>query len=132
VPPPVIDEIQHLEQEFKREEGREKAFREDVLRGIHRLESKVGILQKQVPTKAKAAWHDLTLRIVRVFSFAFIASFIPLVSGLGAFPNMSTVRAAAWAAVVAGMAAVLKVMQASVTKDEEPFLDKGIFGEKTS
>ena len=32
----------------------------------------------------------------------------------------------------AGMAAVLKVLQASVTMDEEPFLDKGLLGTKTT
>lgn len=44
----VIDELQHLEREFKREEDREKDFREDVLKGIHRLESKIGTLEKRV------------------------------------------------------------------------------------
>ncbi len=121
----VMDPVQHLEQEFKREEKRESDFRKDVLKGIHRLETKVGALEKRVPRKAQSAWHELTLRIVRVFSFAFIASFIPLVSGLGAFPNMTTAKAAAWAALVAAMAAVLKVVQGAVTADEEPFLGKG-------
>jgi anti-sigma factor RsiW len=138
-----IPELTVLEEEFEDEKKRErehweaekKRF-EKLDRAIHRIESKIGSLDKRVPPKEEVTkrekWNDLLQRVVRVFSFTFIATFIPLVSGLGALPDFATAKAAGWAAILAGMAAVLKLVQASVTRDEEPFLDKGLFGTKTT
>lgn len=129
----IEQDLEDLEAHVKAEETRDAAFRDDVTRSIRRLESKIGQLEKglarqekRLPPAVKLAYRELTLRIVQVFAFAWIASFIALALGLGGFPYLTIGRAAAWAALVAGMAAVLKVVQAAVTAEEAPFLGKGV------
>jgi hypothetical protein len=131
----LVDPFLQLEQEFKREEQHVLESIAKAQKGIERLESKFGRLEKKLtlaPGKTKAAsWTNLMYSMFRVFTFAFISSFVPFVTGLGSgINNMDAAKAAAWAAAIAGSAAVLKFVQASVTKDEEPFLDMGIFDGK--
>jgi hypothetical protein len=101
---------------------------------IETLRKEIETLKKQVeePPKEKAIEEekskDFLHRVGWVFTFSFIATFVPLVSGLGSFPDLSTVKAATWSAAVAAMAAVLKIVQASFDRGQAPFLDKGIFG----
>lgn len=129
----LVKDLEELEAHVRAEELREATFRQEINRSLSRLESKIGQLEsglarqeKRLPPPVKLAYRELTLRMVQVFAFSWLASFIALAIGLGGFPNMTMGRAAAWAALVAGMAAVLKVAQASVTADEAPFPGKGI------
>jgi len=129
----LVQDLEDLEAHVKSEELREAAFRDEVAKTIHRLESKIGQLEKglarqerRLPPAIKLAYRELTLRIVQVFAFAWLASFIALAIGLGGFPDLTVGRAAAWAALVAGMAALFKVVQAAATADEAPFLGRGI------
>ena len=137
-------ELRLFERQFEREEKAEAAFREKMLEAaeaIPRIESKFGELHKKLVPAAETATHkakekavavtNLWDSILRVFTFAFFGSFVPFVTGVGSgINNMDAVQAGAWAAVIAGLAVVLKLVQASVTKDESPFLDKGIFDGK--
>lgn len=132
----TIDEV---DSEIRKLEGQlKKQFKDEedhLLKRINDLHAKFGALEKKlVPSKTKAAWTNLMYSIFRVFTFAFIAAFVPLVSGIGSgVNNMDAAKAAAWSAAIAGLAAVLKLVQASVTKDEEPFIDMGLLeGKKKS
>jgi hypothetical protein len=127
----VDADIRDLEKQLAKERTAEEKFRTDLTKKIGKLETQTDELVKRVPARTKSAYHDLAIRVVQVFSFTFIASFIPLVSGLGAFPDMVTAKAAAWSAAVAAMAAVLKIVQGSLTTSEAPFPGKGVAGTPT-
>lgn len=57
-----------------------------------------------------AAYHEAALRVARTFLFAFLASFIPFLTGLETLPNWEAAKAAAAAAIVAGLAAAAQVI----------------------
>ena len=83
-------------------------------------------LPPAAPATAQTAWGELAIRIVRVFLFTGIATFVALITGLGSFPDMATAKSVAWSAVVAAMSAVAKVVQAAFTAGEAPFYGHGI------
>jgi peroxiredoxin len=60
---------------------------------------------------AADAWKDYLVRLVRVFLFAFIGAFLPLVTGASALPEYSAANAALMAGIVGGIAAILKTFR---------------------
>jgi hypothetical protein len=64
--------------------------------------------------------------VARHAAVTFVATFVPLVSGILAAPNWDAQKAAAIAAIGAALAAALRAAIAVASKGESPFPDKGV------
>jgi hypothetical protein len=71
-------------------------------------------------------------RVVRVFLSAWIGSFAGFVSGLAAFPAYGVIRSASVAALAAGIAAIMKLAQATLTPGEAPLPARGLRPRRTA
>ena len=64
--------------------------------------------------------------LVRVFLFAFLGVFTPLVTGIALAPNYEAAKAAGIAALSAALAAGLKAVLDALTKGASPFPQTGV------
>ena len=72
------------------------------------------------------SYRDFAVRLVRVFIFAFLGAFLPLVIGMLAAPDLKWERAAVVSLIAASIAAGLKAVQAALTEGEAPFQTRGL------
>ena len=94
----------------------------DLVKRVDALETKAAA---SAPIRAQNAWGDLAIRVVRVFLFTGISTFITLITGLGAFPDMATAKSIAWSAVVAGMADDPEGSASGIRREREAFTREG-------
>lgn len=64
--------------------------------------------------------------LVRVFVFAFLGAFLPLLSGLWISPDWNAAKAAGVAALFAGLSAGVKALTDFLTKGVAPAPSSGI------
>jgi hypothetical protein len=66
------------------------------------------------------------IEVVRVFAFAFVGAFVPLVTGIINSPNWEAGKAAAVAAVFAALSAAVKAVFDLITKGVNPAPSVGV------
>lgn len=70
--------------------------------------------------------QEFVLKVFWSFLRAFLASFIVLVPGILAAPNLTAAKSLAIAAVVGALAAGFRAIQSLLTKSEAPASDSGV------